>query len=325
MQNGVSSKLLAPRVWRSVKKYLPTILRGVVIIAIAIGLYFFVQKIDWHQLGHELANAKTWPLVIAAMLNFVLLAGKAVTWRIMFTPRHSVSTLRLTRYTIVAFAASVLAPARAGELLRVYLLKKRDNVPTADVAAVAISEKLLDGVTMLIIVSPLPWLLPDLPHWVTDSILICSAIAIICFVSFVILQGRVKEPKSWFARFISGMHVLRDPRRLVAAMGVLSIVWLADWVMIWLVGYAVGLHLSVPEGLLILFTLNLAITAPSTPAGVGALEIGVVLATRLLDIPDEKAAALALLYHALQIFPLLAVGLSLEWRLVLGRQDIAVA
>ncbi|HEX4450091.1 MAG TPA: lysylphosphatidylglycerol synthase domain-containing protein, partial [Kofleriaceae bacterium] len=77
--------------------------------------------------------------------------------------------------------------------------------------------------------------------------------------------------------------------------------------------------LTVPQGLLILFTLNLAITAPSTPAGVGALEVGVLLATRLLGIPDEPAAALALLYHGLQILPLLVVGLVLEWRLVLGK------
>ncbi|MFT3697467.1 MAG: lysylphosphatidylglycerol synthase transmembrane domain-containing protein [Kofleriaceae bacterium] len=307
------------------KKHLATILRVVVICLVAIGLFYFVKKIDWHKLGHELAHAKAWPLVLAAALNFVLLIGKAVTWRIMFAPRYQVSTMRLTRYTIVAFAASVLAPARAGELLRVWMLKKRDGVPTADTAAVAIAEKLLDGATMLLLVSPLPWLLPDLPHWVTDSILICSGIALVAFVGFVIAQGRIKDPKSWFARFIAGMHVLRSPGRLVSAMGVLMIVWLADWAMIALVAYAVDIQLSGPAGLLILFTLNLAITAPSTPAGVGALEVGVLGATKLLDIPDEKAFALALLYHALQIFPLLAVGLSLEWRLVLGREDIAVA
>ncbi len=307
------------------KRYLPTILRIVVIIAVAFGLWFFIKKIDWHKLGHELTTAKAWPLVLAALLNFVLLVGKAVTWRIMFAPRYHVSTMRLTRYTIVAFAASVLAPARAGELLRVWLLKKRDGVPTADVAAVAISEKLLDGVTMLILVAPLPWLLPDLPSWVTDSILICSAVALVAFVVFWVAQGRIVEPKSWFARFVAGMHVLRSPSRLLGAMGVLMIVWVADWLMIWLVAYAVGIELSIPAGLLILFTLNLAITAPSTPASVGALEVGVLGATKLLDIPNEKAFALALLYHALQIFPLLAVGLLLEWRLVLGKQDIAVA
>jgi uncharacterized membrane protein YbhN (UPF0104 family) len=307
------------------RRLLGTALRVVVIAAVGIGLWLLVRKLDWTTLWADLASATVWPLVIASVLNFVLLVGKAVCWRIMFAPRHQVSTLRLVRYTIVSFAASVLAPARAGELLRVWLLKKREGIPTADVAAVAISEKLLDGVTMLLLVAPLPWLLPDLAAWVTDSILICAALALIAFVGLYIAVGRITAPDSWFGRFIAGMHVLRSPRRLLAAIATLVVVWIADGLMIWLVAYAVGIAMPVGAVLLILFTLNLAITAPSTPAGVGALEIGVLAATRLLHIPDEPALAFALLYHALQIIPLLVVALALEWRLVLGKDQPGVA
>ena len=305
------------------RKHLGAVIRGVAIAAVVVCLYLFVREMSWARLGHELAHARLWPLVLAAVLNYVLLLGKAVAWRIMLAPNHPVPTARLVRYTIVAFAASVLAPARAGELLRVWLLKRRDGVPTADVAAVAIAEKLLDGVTMLILVSPLPWLLPGLPRWVATSIGICAAIAVVAFVvlSILVRTLEVTESSSWLKRFVAGMHVLRSGRRLVLALGALMVVWLTDWFMIWLVAHAVGIALTVPAGLLILFTLNLAITAPSTPAGVGALEVGVLAATRLLGIPDEPALALALLYHALQIIPLLVVGLVLEWRLVLGKDD----
>ena len=298
---------------------LAILLRVAAIVVVAVCLWFFVRDVKWAQLGDELVRAKVWPLVVASLLNFVMLVGKAVCWRVMLAPRFNVSTARLVRYTIVAFAASVLAPARAGELLRVWLLKKRDGVPVADVAAVAIAEKLLDGVSMLILVAPLPWLLPHLEPWVTNSILICAAIAVVAFIALFIAVGRITEPSSWFGRFIAGMHVLRSGRRLILSFAALFVVWIADLVMIWLVAYAVGIDLALPAGLLILFTLNLAITAPSTPAGVGALEVGVLAATRLLDIPDEPAFALALLYHALQILPLVVVGLVLEWRLVLGK------
>ena len=293
------------------------------IAAVIVCLILFAREMTWSQLGADLVHAKLLPLAIAGVLNYVLLLGKAVAWRIMLAPNYPVPTTRLMRYTIVAFAASVLAPARAGELLRVWLLKRRDGVPTADVAAVAIAEKLLDGVTMLLLVAPLPWLLPDLPRWVATSIGVCAGIAIAAFVALSILVRRVHATatSSWLVRFVAGMHVLESGRRLALAMAALIVVWIADWVMIWLVAYAVGIELSVPAGLLILFTLNLAITAPSTPAGVGALELGVVLATRLLGIADEPAFALALLYHALQILPLLVVGLVLEWRLVLGKVD----
>ena len=204
-----------------------------------------------------------------------------------------------------------------------WLLKKRDGVPVADVAAVAIAEKLLDAVSMLIMVAPLHWLLPDLPTWVTHSILICAVIAVVAFVGLFVAVGHVHADgsSSWFARFIAGMHVLRSGRRLVGSFAALLVVWIADLVMIWLVAHAVGLELSPGAGLLVLFTLNLAITAPSTPAGVGALEVGVLAATRLLGIPDEPALAFALLYHMLQILPLIAVGLALEWRLVLGKDS----
>ena len=46
----------------------------------------------------------------------------------MLAPRHRVPVLRLFRYTIAAFAASALAPARAGEVLRVWVLRRRDGV-----------------------------------------------------------------------------------------------------------------------------------------------------------------------------------------------------
>jgi glycosyltransferase 2 family protein len=304
-----------------VRKYQSALIRTVGICAVVACLIVFARGMKWSELGSDLAHARVLPLVAAGVINYGLLLGKAVAWRIMLAPRHVVSTGRLMRYTIVAFAASVVAPARAGELLRVWMLKKRDHVPTADVAAVAIAEKLLDGVTMLILVAPLPWLLPDLPRWVSTSIAICAAVAIAAFVALSILVRKVRigEDSSWLARFVAGMHVLQSGRRLAGVMGALVGVWLLDWIMIRLVGHSVGLELTIPQGLLILFTLNLAITAPSTPAGVGALEVGVLLATRLLGIPDEPATALALLYHGLQIVPLLIVGLALEWRLVLGK------
>ena len=62
-----------------------------------------------------------------------------------------------------------------------------------------------------------------------------------------------------------------------------------------------------------------AIAVPSTPGQVGALEAGVLAATRLLHIDDAPAFAFALLYHVLQIVPLLVVALITEAPLMLMR------
>ena len=303
---------------------LALVLRLVAIAAVGVLLWLFARELEWGKLGAALAGAKLWPLAVAAALNFACLYGKAACWRILLAPRHVVRTGRLFRYTIAAFATSVIAPARAGEVVRLWTLKRRDAVPLADSAAVAVGEKLLDGVSMLMLVAPIPWILPGLPAWVGEAIGLCSAIALAAMLVLFVLVGRVtvREDSSWLVRFIGGMHVVRDARRLVGALAVLIAVWLCDLGMVTLVLYAVGIDLPIAAGLLILFTTNLTIMVPSTPGQVGALEVGALAATKLLHVADEPALAFALLYHALQVFPLLVAGLVLEFPLVLGRERV---
>jgi uncharacterized membrane protein YbhN (UPF0104 family) len=305
----------------SLKRRLGLALRIIAIAVIAACLWFFIRKIEWSKLGIALRDATLWPLVLAAALNFVCLWGKAACWHIMLAPKNHVATSRLFRYTIAAFATSVIAPARAGEVLRLWVLKRREGVPIADSAGVAFAEKVLDGATMLMLVAPVPLLLPGLPAWVGNSILLCSGVALGILVGLYIAVGRVDTTtsRSWLARFIAGMHVLRSPRRLALALVTLVMVWAADLAMVMLVLYAVGIDLPIAAGLLILFTLNLTIMVPSTPAGVGALELGALAATNLLGVPYEPALAFALLYHALQVLPLIVTGFVLEFRLVIGR------
>lgn len=298
-------------------------LRALAIAVVVACLWWFVRGISWADLGRALGRAMIWPLVVSAALNFVCLWGKAACWRIMLAPDHVVSTARLMRYTIAAFAASAIAPARAGEVLRLWELKRRDGVPVSATAAVALAEKLLDGVSMLILVAPVPWLIPGLPRWVDTSIAVLAGIALVAFLALYVAIGRVGDAssaRSWFARFLAGMHVLRSPRRLALAMLTLMVVWAADVGELLCVSHAVGISLSVPAAILVLFSLNVAIAVPSTPASVGALEVGMMAAMRVLGIGGERALAFALLYHALQVIPLIAVGLALEVRLVLGRE-----
>ena len=307
----------------AVKRGLAVTGRVVVSVAVAACLWMFIRGIEWDRLEHTVANAKIWPLVVAMVLYFAMPWGKAACWRTMLAPRYDVPTSHLVRYTVVGYAASVIAPARAGELLRVWLLRHRDGVPITDGAAVAVAEKLVEAVSLLILLAPLPWLLPELPTWVGLSILACAGVALGLFAALYVAVGRMRsrDPRSWFGRFIAGMHVLHSGKRLVVAFALLFGVWIVDVVLVMLVLYATGIDLPIAAALLILFGMNLAIMAPSTPASIGAWEVGVLAATRLLGVPDEPALAFALLHHFAQLVPLMIVGPVLEWRLVIGRSS----
>ncbi len=287
-------------------------------------LWLFVRELDWRQLGVTLRDAVWWPLVPAVAIAFGMLWCAAYGLRVMLAPRYEVSTRRLFRYTIVAYAASVITPARAGELVRLWLLKHRDGVPTADAAAVVVAQKVVDGLMMILFVAPAPLLIPGLPTWVGRAIAIVAGVAVVVFVGLAIAVSRVgvRPAGTWVARFIAGMHVLRSPRRLVLVAGAQLLAWAIDLVMVACVLHAVGIDLPVAAGLLILFTLNLTIAVP-TPANLGSLEVGVFAATRVLGVDDAKALAFALLYHACLVVPILVTGLLLELRLLTGRSSVA--
>jgi uncharacterized membrane protein YbhN (UPF0104 family) len=295
------------------------LLRLVVIAVLAVGIWYLLKGLEIHRLGRALLAAHAWPIVLAAVLAFVQLWCKAACWRVLLEPRYGVGMGKIFRYTITAFAASAIAPMRAGEVLRVWVLKSRHGVPTSTSAAIAVAEKLLDGLSMAVCVAPLPWLLPGLPGWVGRTILIVAIVGVGLLAVLALAAARFGGQDGRFARFLAAMQVLHRPLPALGAFGVLLLGWIVDLAEVWLILYAVGIHLPFAAGMLILLTLNLAIMIPSTPGQVGALEFGAIIALRLMKVPDEPALAFALIYHAMQIVPLVLAGLVLDGPMVLGR------
>lgn len=281
------------------------------------GGYACLRGLRPEALRDAVAAARWWPLVAGTFLNFLNMGCKAACWNTLLAPEFPVGVLRLFRYQITASAMSAVAPMRAGEAVRVWLLKARDGVPLPNVMAVAVAEKVLDALAMLLLVAPLPWLLDDLPVWVARTIaLMCAGGTLVAVGMW--LAARFITPAQWSPSWRAAVDILHQPlHRVASALAVLVASWFADLAAVWLVLYAVGLPLPLAAGLLILLTLNLAIAVPSTPAQIGALELGAIAALKVFGVSNEQALAFAMLYHAIQIIPLLLVAL-IDIRFVLG-------
>jgi uncharacterized membrane protein YbhN (UPF0104 family) len=305
---------------RGVKRsHLMLALRVLVIALVGLGIWFLLRGLEIDRLGHALAQASWWPILAAAVLSFANMWCKAACWQFLLPREHKLGVWKLFRYTITAFATSAIAPARAGEVLRVFVLRARYGIPASVTTAVAVAEKIIDGLSMAICVAPLPWLLPGLPDWVGHTILIVGGVGVALIAALAFAAGRYGRGDGRFARFLAAMQVLRRPGPALGALGVLLLGWIIDLGEVWLVLHAVGVELPLAAGLLILLTLNLAILVPSTPGQVGALEVGALIALDQLHVAKEPALAFALIYHAMQIVPLIIAGLALDMPMVLGR------
>ena len=274
-------------------------------------LVLMVLHVEWSEVGHALRHAYL-PLVLAAAaLNFVNLACKAGRWRVMLTPLGRVGFLRLYYYLIVSYAASALLPARAGEALRVVLLRRRDNVAVADAVGVVVVEKLFEVLGLLTIVLPLPLLLV-LPHWAELSIWVIAAGGLLALLVAVVLAARLGPQQaagSWH-KLARGLTCMRSPSRVMLAIALSVAAYLIDAGEVWLVLRALNIDVPWATPALVLLGGNLAIAVPSTPGQLGALEAGVVAGLSIVNVPVPAALAFALVYHVTQLLPIIVVGLS---------------
>jgi uncharacterized membrane protein YbhN (UPF0104 family) len=287
--------------------------------AVAALLFFFLRGVDTHALLAAFRAASPLLLVLAAMMNFATVWWKAGYWQAMLAPLAAIPLSRLFRYTLASVAGSVVAPGKAGEAVRIWLLKRNHGVPMRVSAGVIAVEKLGDVLALLIMVAPLAWLW--MPVWLARALLLLSAVALAgCAALWFAATHSLVQDWTLFA----GLRLVRQPRVLVRGFACVLASWIADLAAIWLVIAALGIDAPPAAGMLILLFVNLAVAIPVTPAGAGTLELGALAAFELLGMPRDQGLAFGLLYHAVQVLPMLAAGILTGRRLMAEPEPASV-
>src|SRR5262249_34797077 len=117
----------------------------------------------------------------------------------------------------------------------------------------------------------------------------------------------------------SGVGVLRRPRRLVTCVGLTA----ATWGMAGLAGLALfpafGLNAGTLAPWLLLVANSFAMVVPSSPGTVGVYEASVQASLVAFGMTASSALSFALVLHAVNFFPVIALGLGASWWI--GRQE----
>jgi uncharacterized membrane protein YbhN (UPF0104 family) len=121
------------------------VVRLAVVAGVVAGFALLLRGLDRTALAASFGQANFGTVALAAATSFLLMFWKALRLRAMLAPVASVGAARLYRYTVISCAASTLLPARAGEIVRVWLLVRRDGVPGRAAATVAATEKVFDA------------------------------------------------------------------------------------------------------------------------------------------------------------------------------------
>jgi uncharacterized membrane protein YbhN (UPF0104 family) len=274
--------------------------------ATAVALYLGISRRD---LFAELHGIDPWPLVLAALGSFVLLALQSLRWWIVVRPVLPLSYAQAFKAMVVGFCGNVILPARGGDLLRVQYLGRRTGVSRAKLLGTEIVDFWSDKWGW-IAAFPVVCLLGDPPAWLTRALLLMTAaVVLVSAVLAVMASGlwRGRKAPAFLNNLREGFAASHWRRLLLVETAIAPLPWLWETFVIALASHALGLSLTPMQAFATLTAFNIASAVPS-PGNAGSFEAGGTLALVAFGVDKGTALAFIFLYHLTQIVPGLLGG-----------------
>ena len=292
-----------------------------------------------------LRDANYWWLLPGVGVYFLGVWARAWRWHYLLRPLKSIPTKTMFPIVAIGYMGNNIYPARAGELLRAYVLRRKEQVPISASLATIIVERAFDGIVMLAFVFIN---LPELTNLTADSGFAGSirALALIGAAVFMgavfvfLLMAAFTEPSkrviSWFtdrlvperfrdgvdavsARFLEGLAALRSPGDVAMVFLTSVVIWLFETGKYWFVMHAFPFEVSFFALMLMNGIVNLATTIPSAPGYIGTFDAPGIAVLEAYSIPNALAAGYTLVLHAALWLPITLLGAyymareSLSW------------
>ena len=298
-------------------------------------LAWFFRHADVAQVWREIRNAEPW--AVAALLGVTGLTYflRALRWQFLLRPIGPTRLSQAFRTTVIGFAANTVLPLRAGEMVRPYLLARREGLSVPATITTIILERLLDLMTVLVflglfvvffdpgldrvnraiyqsvkfgglvgalgsgavlLVLGLNAVRPVLTHRLVDA---CLRLVPIRF------RGRLS---GLIYGLLDGLAVTRDLVRLSQAVALSFPLWLSIATGIWLV--TVAFHMTVPftGSFLIMALLTVGVAVP-TPGAVGGFHEFFRIGTAVFyGVDNDRAVGAAIVLHAASFIPVTLLG-----------------
>jgi uncharacterized protein (TIRG00374 family) len=300
----------------------------------AASLLLIARAVDLEEAARILASAQVLPVVAALGVFVAGLLARVLIWRLLL-PSHldgtRVTARALTPVLMVGYLGNSLLPARLGEVLRGYLISRREGVPIGGAFGSIALERMIDVATLACLglaaavgAGANGWVLQWTAVLAGIGVLVIVALAtvglrpLLRLFSWLFGRGplrlivrRFSERLERFVHWSGGSH---RRRAIIFAVGLSTVAWLSAAAANLLVARALGLSVT-PAGAGLITAVSVLVTAiPSAPAYVGTFELAVVAVAQTLGIPAAPALAFAALSHVITLIPTIVGGpLSLAW------------
>jgi uncharacterized protein (TIRG00374 family) len=284
--------------------------------AMAGALVWALHGLDLRTVGATLAGARPGWLALAVLLNLVAVCFQAGRWLALLRPLLPGATLGSAfKAMVVGTAVSAVVPARAGELARIQWFARRTGLARASIAGSIVLDYVVNAVGLLLGLAVLPYFLP-VPAWIRRSIVgVLIAFAAAATLVLIVRPSTAEvSPSRWRGRLSGltralvrarqGLAATNHPRALAGSILSSLGSWTLEVYVIAAAMKALAIVAPVSTAVVVLMAVNLALAIPGPPGNIGTLELGATVALVGFGVAKEKALALGVVYHLLQLVPI---------------------
>lgn len=316
---------------------------GIAVSAVFLWLALRGQKLD--EVWLTIKSANYWWLIPSVLVYFVAVWVRTWRWDYMLRPFKHIPVSRLFPVVVIGYMGNNIYPFRAGELLRSYVLLRREAVPIGSSLATVIIERVFDGLVMLVFIFvALPF--APLPSGTIQSTVeiasIAFFVALIIFFILASIPAQTLRLAEWFAhrllpvriqkplldfteRFLQGLASLRSFRNVLMIFFTSTLIWLLETVKYWFVMHAFNFQVSFFALMLMNGIVNLATTMPTAPGYVGTFDYPGIKVLESYGIATGIASAYTLVLHAALWLPITLLGGYYMFREGMGWSDFGKA
>jgi uncharacterized protein (TIRG00374 family) len=303
----------------------------------ALCLWLAFRQVNWGDIVRALGAARYSLIGLFVLTHVAGMAMRTMRWRLLLGPVKRTGLRNLLSALSIGFMANFIFPARAGEVIRAYLIGRREGISKTSAFATIVLERLFDGFAILLFLAltPLFLTLPPGDHKVLAGIklaggaalgvyLVIMGILVVysrhpeAFLRFAEracrpLPRRVAVPVSNLVRsFGQGLDILGNPGHMLAIMGWSLAIWVTAGVGNLIMLSAFDLRLPLFAGFFLLVVQSFGVMVPS-PGFIGAFQYAHVLGLSLFGVSREVALSLGILLHGMLFTLYIAGGVFFLW------------
>jgi len=259
---------------------------AIALLLAAVLLYYSLRGIEWREVGRLVAGARLAGLAGAATITSGALFLRSFRWRILLTAEGRVDVSTAFWATAAGYFGNNFLPARAGELVRTFMISSRCGLNTAYVLATALSERVADAIALVVISSLVLLTLPAQPGWLANASRPFAILGLTGALVIAVLPRMESLARRLFERWpmpdglrvklihvmehgLRGIRAFHDGKRLTGFLALTVVIWCMDATATVIAGTALGLTIPVPVAFLLIAGLGLGSALPSTPGYVG--------------------------------------------------------